>query len=843
MLTISENKTNGNDLKGWILLTFGIFLLAVATYGTIKAEWWNQPVWTQASQRDHFAIFLAIIFCLYFLALRLRISFFTLLFFPITLYVGMAGLGPIITLIWLWTCASLIGAYIAKLIGTISPSILSFRNAGLGFAAIGFIISCIAHFPINIPSLYFTLFSILSIAAAWQLSLKDQLNLNGFNFFKRSKRPLTENILTSVVLLGITLIIAVTIIPDVGHDALAMHLNIPVRMLDTRLWRFDVTEYVWAVMPFGADWLYVPAYFLAGEQGVRLLNSSFLLAIALASYQLLVGRIGSILALVAPALLLSLPLSYLEIGTTFIEAPLTFFFLLVLIELINADHQKRETWVALGILAGYACSIKLVGILILPFLLTGALLRTHSSKFDRRTIVSIAIGIFVFLIFSLPPYLTAFIKTGNPVFPFFNTIFQSPYFAINGGDFTNPLYKRDIGFKIFWDMTINSKNFGEFGASGAIGIAFIILTPISILAAFLNRRWWIFACICSAITYIALIFHNQPYLRYAFPVLPWLLIIGTWAMSKFPQKEITATLLLLFLCAINIARFPVGYWPFQQFSYDLLWDRKASTKYIFQNKPHIVVGNILSNMSEYKDKKILLLGLDPTYNSFPDQTIADSWHSWTFFKSYSKEKDLLNSLENSEAEIIVHAIGRGYPHEAELIKITDEQFLLGDIRVGLVNPELIYTKELLKGADLRIDRGDSWHLNGATIQPNGIRVNVETPIVQQISLRSDNESFIQLKQPRFIHISLPSDTKKKRMLLEMAVSCSEGQLFRSQINWKDTNGKFISPDIQVHVCNSNSIVIKRTLLPPKNAEFAEVYGGSHDTRFIIINKISLRTSE
>jgi hypothetical protein len=835
-------------LESGITAVLTLFLLAIAVYGATSMGWWGQRIFASATNREHYIILTLVFFVIFISGLKLGLPFLALVTFPLAIYIGLNGFGPVGAVLWIWTCAILIGAFLTSITTMASTPIVSLRNAAVGFALIGTIVSFLAHFPVNIPSIYFFLFSTISLLSGWQLLRSGRLKFSTVNSIKLAQRSRSEIALSSIVLFGITVSTAVTMLPDLGYDALAYHLTIPAHMLEIGYWRFDVKQYIWSVMPFGGDWLFVPPYFLAGEQGARLLNTSFLFAIAFACYRILVPRIGSTIALTAPAILLTWPLSFLEIGSAFIEAPLAFFFIMAFFEIVGPAPGKKGRWIVLAIFAGYACAIKLLGVLILPFLLLGAILRSRSEQFETLKTSKLFIGTIVFLLFCLPPYIVAMLKTGNPVFPFFNSVFQSQDFIIgslfgNGDDFSNSFYKREIGLRTFWDMNINSKMFGEFQNQGALGIVLLVFIPLSIFSSICARRWWMLAGVCSVIGYILFVFQSQAYLRYVFPVLPWILVIGSWALSRLPHPTRIGTIIVIFLCFVNIVRFPVAHWPLQQFNLHLLHNKAFDNAFFLRSKPEAVIGEIVRKMDVYKKKKILLLGLDPVYSTFPDGTISDAWHSWTFFAPALKDEKISSSIARSGAEVVIHTIGRGYSREAEIMEITTERFRLGDIRVGEVKQELLYTRERLNNPDLSIHKGAGWNLNGASMSPLGIEVNNDITINQVIDFKYKRLPSLAPDLARLVKLILLSNVNTDRILLEMNVICLPGQSFRSQINWLDANNKFISTDIAVHSCNLAGTDVNRTLLRPAKAEIGIVYGGSTDEKYVTINKISIRSTE
>lgn len=325
------------------------------------------------------------------------------------------------------------------------------------------------------------------------------------------------------------------------------------------------------------------------------------------------------------------------------------------------------------------------------------------------------------------------------------------------------------------------------------------------------------ACICATLAYLVLCFYNQAYLRYAFPVLPWLLIAGVWSLSALPAPRVTVTCVVLLLSLVQIWRFPVSYWVFQQFDLSLVTSRRALEDYFVKNKPEAVAGKILSSLEEMRGRRILILGLDPVFKDFPDDTIADSWHSWPYYQSSRDAEQLLPSIIRAKASVLVFPLERHYVFEREARELTTELFRVGKVVVGAVDRKLLYSVEQLRGPDLTGAVTD-WQMHGATPAPGGVITTVEHAVTQNISVGKIDD-----------------------MLLTMTARCPPGQSFRSQINWYDATEHFIGTDIKVHECMPDSVTISRVVVRPALAVTGQVYGGSHDKETVLMQKISVRT--
>lgn len=809
------------------LLILAVLFFAFSMWGAIDHGWWTKSIWDGHARDSLILVALALI-VVNVAGLVAGISFAYLLLLPILVFSGLSGVGAVASVFWYWICATVIGAYALKKLRDDSHTLWSVRNSGAGFAITGSLVGLMVHFPINTPTLYLFLISGAALLAAWRLGLLmigssyKSLNL----VFRRRNRSMYEISMLAIILLSISLVLFVTALPEFGHDALAMHLTIPARILEAKKWSFDVTQYIWSAMPFGANWLMLPPYFLAGEPAAKLMDSSFVLATAWLSYRILLPRIGSIMALAAPALFLTLPLTIQVSGSVYAEPIIAFLFLLCLSELTGTSNKSHGSWLFLAMITGYACSSKLLSAPLIPVLIAAAFVLARKQKFQVANHKIILASAIVFLLISIEPYLVAYLKTGNPVFPFYNTIFKSPFFRLdsafnNGHSFANPWFLRPLSTSMLWESSINSKIYGEYNADGAVGILFLILIPLSFIAAVQFRRWWVLIGLLVTLGYCILVFQSQAYLRYIYQVLPWLIIFGVWALARLPRCELAGTSLVLLMCIVNLTRIPVAYAPINQFSLSLLFDRSANRKLLEINKPAVVVGDLIQQMGSLRDKKIFLIGTDPIYSHYPANLIALSWHSWPFYWAWVSSghvTNLTNLLYEFDIELIVHPVGQGEPHEADLLAMTDEVFATNGMRIGLVKPRnMTYDVEQVRGPSLKpLNR--AWNVGNNELKNDGVLVTVSHPITQEIDVKGN-----------------------RRALLKMKVSCSKGHNFRSQINWLSTKGEIDSVDIEVHPCGGDETQVERVIKIPPGITKGVLYGSSYDESSVLIQSISLRT--
>ncbi|HBY61168.1 MAG TPA: hypothetical protein DEH78_15205, partial [Solibacterales bacterium] len=209
--------------------------------------------------------------------------------------------------------------------------------------------------------------------------------------------------------------------PEISADGLAMHLVIPARVALDHRWSFDVARFTWAVMPMGGDWAYTAAYLMGGEAAARILNFGLLAWMAFSILRLLARWATLTRALLLTAVFVSSPLVTMATGSMFVEN----FWGALVVGALSAVFDRRFLIAAL--LLGAAVASKLGA---LPFaaailvLLAVETLREPGFPWVRTVAASFAI----FFVLAAIPYGTAWAVTGNPVFPFLNTTFQSPLY-------------------------------------------------------------------------------------------------------------------------------------------------------------------------------------------------------------------------------------------------------------------------------------------------------------------------------------------------------------------------------------------------------------------------------
>ena len=533
-----------------LLLTFQAFW---------KARLLSQLVWTNAGLRT-LALFAVIYaaFCSAILRWRPRLLA-PALAIAVTLYT-IAAVGPWAPLaVALFIFSSFItGQMLLK-----GDAVLAML---LGLSIYMLAVSVIVHAPVNYPLLY-------AAALAAPLACRYRTTLTYLMDVKRVLRPRpfangSERFLACALIFILMVYWLVALEPETGADALAMHLVIPSTIRMHHSWAFNVHEHIWAIMPMGGDWCYTAVFLLGGETATRLLNLVFLILIV----WLLLRACGSLLI---AALFAATPVVLLVTGSLFVENlwALLAFASWVALSRYRARGQVSYLYVA-GILLGAAAATKLGALAFVPPL--GLILLWVLRKTGRSSVRHACGAATLFLLFAAPTYLTAYVKTRNPVFPFGGP--ASP---------ADQRFDRSLSLHTLSDLTFHTSGYVE-GQDGAAGFQYFLFVPLSIL---LFRRRSSFAVVTSALVFVLftiLTMRVQANLRYLYAGLPFaMLFIGSSFadLKQFDRRLYRiAVALSIVVLGFDIYFLPSSGWEHKDLVINSA-SARARSQYIAQHAP------------------------------------------------------------------------------------------------------------------------------------------------------------------------------------------------------------------------------------------------------------------
>lgn len=791
-----------------VSLTVGV---AMTMYGLFRLQWPQVIPWEFAGGQ-RFLIFSLLGFgfiCL--LSSRLQLNAFFAAAIGAFGLAGLAGaLWPLLMVLWFSVAAKLLGEWFLKKarFGVDDPVLQFLAGAGLYGTACGLV----AHLPINYPALYaaaLTLPLVLRrhVLQLWLIALMHPA--------WRQTRPLDRTsrwLDISIAVIGLVHVVT-AFLPELGHDALAMHLFISSHLATNHQWGFDAGTYVWAVMPMLGDWLFSIGYMLAGETASRLINVGFIFLLAWLVRQLAIWAGGSLVAARwAVLLFLTSPLTFTESSSLFIEsvwAALVVGGTLLLLRASSGESDMRRQLGAAGLLLGFALAAKAVTFAILPALVP-ILLWRYKTWCKRGIVPVLILGVLFFCVAGVIPYITAWKLTGNPLFPFFNAVFKSPLWPSVNFESAS-VFGRGVRLDVLYGMTFNSGRYME-ATSGAAGFQWLLLFFPAAVALLITRHTRGIALLAIGVVSVFLTFQSVSYLRYIFPawaVFTAMIAVGmsahTAPLSVMPRIWSAIAFITILL---NLVFFTAGSF-YRDFALRSIISEAHRTQYLSARNPIRNAVNLVNALNTGKTPVAVFAA--PLTAGLEADAIYSNWYNVDWQSSYAgvtTEQELASLfIDKRITYLIVDSYWGLSPLQFELLdKVSTRIGQIGSVTVRRFNDSYRFKKELLKNADFAYIEG--WSLASGAIfnaQQHTVISSVSAPAMQSVAVKEGSI-----------------------YMLSVVARCHGAPApGRVQVNWSDRAGKFIGTNIDVFDCTNDWKTHVMEVTAPQNAVAGAVYATSH----------------
>jgi len=618
----------------WVTL---LLLSGICGYGFWSEGLFEQVTWTSlglARLERVAAIYIpaSVAVCLW------RRSFAVPLFSLLAALYSVVAVGPLALLCVLFFLSSsfLLGRLLFPGEGALDDLLALLLGIGIWILLIG----TAAHFPVNTPLTYCVAFLIPFVAGRRLI----RPALGAFVGRLRAEPNSPGSCAALVLLLFVVLIHYLgTLKPEVSHDGLSMHMVIASRLAAHSQWPFDVQEFVWAVMPMGGDWAFAGVYMLGGEYAARLLNLSFFLMIAGLVFAASRRWLSMAEALLLTALFATTPLIQVVTGALFVENVWAMFVTAAVLSLWKYHDSRRPAYFVLaGLFLGCSMQVKYGSWAILPVVLPLAVWEWKRSRQAGRTsLAALATLPALLIVFGAPPYLTALVKTGNPIFPFLNHIFQSPYFDAFSA-YRDMRWPAELQWNTLYNLTFRSDKYLE-GQAGSFGFQYLLLLPLSIPLVFRRRSYLAAVALGVGLTYCVLTCLYVTYLRYLYPVLPLFMIVIAWVTAELRSQQIrlyrTLQVLVVALIFLNGYFIPTSGWAHRDL-YLNPFNQAEMSRYIEIGAPQRPLIEYLN--AHAPGSKVAFLTDDAQIAPLDADAVAGSWH----FPDFSQRLREANSAQD-----------------------------------------------------------------------------------------------------------------------------------------------------------------------------------------------------
>lgn len=482
-----------------------------------------------------------------------------------------------------------------------------------GAALIVAVVGWTLPFPIHGSRVYVVAFAFLILLARRQL-LDDGRQLGRALSTLAAEHPLLLAMLVTVVgfaSMGLWL-------PSLNFDDNSSHLAIQSQLLRDGYYRFDIASQVWALAPwFNNTWHGIAAVLLGAESRAAV-NLIWLLLGVSGAYRLCIALgAGSRAGLLAAAVFASHPLTAYYGTTLQVDGPSAAILLHLAAVLCGTDLTRRSTWIP-GALIGITLALKMTNVV---FVVLPCLYVTWVALRDRRLGWWLRVALISALIGG-SSYLYAAALTGNPTFPMFNTVFQSPYYPLEG--FSDPRWHVGIGPWLLWDLTFETSSFME-AYPGAAGVSLLVLLggTLAVLLRAGPSRWLALAALLPA----AVLFIEVQYLRYVFPSMAILGVLSVAALDQLLARwsGVLVTTLAL-VCVTNLGLMANTSWIMRSGAWEGLASEGRSNAVALESRvtPHRA---LLERMiSRYPDACILNVDRRPYTARLMGRAVSVAWY-------------------------------------------------------------------------------------------------------------------------------------------------------------------------------------------------------------------------
>jgi hypothetical protein len=426
------------------------------------------------------------------------------------------------------------------------PEELSY-SFGLGTGIVIFLLIGLASLGVLYQILIFLM--ILLIAGLIYSDIK-YLCLRGYGkimAWGETRHSLLESFFTVLLLLATCITFLGAATPPFFFDALTYHLGVPQQYLQNHGFHY-IPHHYYSNFPANMGMLFLVGLSFSGGMLAHLISWIFAPMTAFAVYAFAKLRWGNSTAITAAVILLFVPGILIASILTSVDNAVMFYSFLSCSALLSWCASRQKSWFILsGIFCGLAVGSKYTALAV-TFITLEFILFLHEYVIEKRGVLLVLRTLIVFglivLVLISPWLIKNSLYTGNPLFPFFNSVFGvQGTEAISYGQIlsrripeSTDWLKRLFSYYLAAPWTTSMQ---VDGAAGIAGVLFLLCLPLLFLLKKNNRliRYLVLASVCSFGVWIVFL---PRVLRYVFPAFPFfsLVLADTfWRMSKTRYKK------------------------------------------------------------------------------------------------------------------------------------------------------------------------------------------------------------------------------------------------------------------------------------------------------------------
>jgi hypothetical protein len=604
---------------------------------------WSPILWSQALKLFAVVGFVAAVTAIAAMFFRLRLELLLALMATamIALFCGPA---PTAIVLFFLLSAACLATLLLYPFGGIEATPFNLRIV-VGWAIFGIIFTLLASLRIHTAAVHTMMLGMPILFAVAIPAIRDVIWLQVREMFRLSDGVgapgflYTAGFVVCIVILSFHL--ALVALPERYFDALVTHLYIPSFIEGHQAWNYDINNYAFANLVMAVDFLYANMFLLQGEQAVRLLNFVALLFTCIAIFQIAARTCSRTAAIWTVALFVSLPLTLIESTSLFVEHTIALFVVSATLALVLSGFRVTLLGYAIVlILLAAATMSKLHGALGAVVIGTASSALYLRQRRQRSEYVKFSVASLVAVGVALWPYIHSWRNTGNPVFPFFNRVFKSPYYPME--NFVDPRWADTLSPWLLFDTTFHSSRFLEAG-DGVLGFSFFIFLAAGLVGAIYLRNTIVLFCAGLGLLIIGIISLQSPYLRYLFIFTPLLMIGVAFAMNELGQSwlwRVPVGAVAAMVVLLNVYKFPTGGWVIGGSDLRGVFDSGVRRELELGQAPERIANRVINDMAG-SDAKVLYLA-NPFGALLVGTAIYDNWYNTAYgrdFANITSEQD------------------------------------------------------------------------------------------------------------------------------------------------------------------------------------------------------------
>jgi 4-amino-4-deoxy-L-arabinose transferase-like glycosyltransferase len=336
-----------------------------------------------------------------------------------------------------------------------------------------------------------------------------------------------------------------TFAPPAVLDVLVYHLNVPKRYIQARGF-VNLVQTPMSNIPLGSEMLFMLAM-LAGSDCLAQ-TVAFLLSVLLFYSVYKFGEINfdKKTGLLAASLMTATAVFHMESFYALTDIALTLFSFAAFWSLWNYRNSANfKDLIFFGIFSGTSLAIKMNGVIFIGLLFIYFLfvIATNNQLNGQRKIIYFVTPLSICLLLYSPWLLKAYYFTGNPVYPFCDSLFnlRSPYNLMKAPGWSKPsthgifqIIPRNLFGYIYYPFLISFRP--ACYADDFAGPLFLISFLIAVYKKFWKVKLLRLLIIFAWLTY-SLYFLTTPLVRYMFIVICLISLICGWAVLTFLKEN------------------------------------------------------------------------------------------------------------------------------------------------------------------------------------------------------------------------------------------------------------------------------------------------------------------